>query len=122
MKKQVMTRAWEIAREAVKRFGGNVSEYIAESMRMAWAEAKEVTTRTANKAEIKVVRAWVAHFFPNLSNLLESQITKGGATVKIYSDRVELMIGNIDVEVTSGANREMVMNLWYCGMPFAEVA
>lgn len=39
---KIMTRAWEIAREAVENFGGKVVEYIAEAMKMAWAEAKEV--------------------------------------------------------------------------------
>lgn len=37
-----MTRAWEIAKEAVVNFGGKAVEYIAEAMKMAWAEVKEV--------------------------------------------------------------------------------
>lgn len=40
--KNIMTRAWEIAREAVVNFGGKASEYIAEALKMAWAEVKEV--------------------------------------------------------------------------------
>lgn len=40
--KNIMTRAWEIAREAVANFGGKASEYIAEALKMAWAEVKEV--------------------------------------------------------------------------------
>ena len=47
MRAQVMKRAWEIAKEAVKKFGGKVREYISEAMKMAWAEVKEV------KAQIK---------------------------------------------------------------------
>lgn len=39
---KVMTRAWEIAREAVVNFGGKAVEYIAEALKMAWAEVKEV--------------------------------------------------------------------------------
>ena len=39
--KNVMTRAWEIAKEAVVNFGGEAIEYIAESLRMAWAETKQ---------------------------------------------------------------------------------
>lgn len=38
MKKEIMTRAWEIAREAVKSFGGKVREYISEALKMAWRE------------------------------------------------------------------------------------
>lgn len=40
--KNIMTRAWEIAKEAVASFGGKAVEYIAEAMKMAWAEVKEV--------------------------------------------------------------------------------
>src|SRR5699024_10394838 len=38
--KNVMTRAWEIAREGYIKFGGKVVEYFAEALRMAWAEVK----------------------------------------------------------------------------------
>lgn len=40
MKKTVMTNAWKIAKESVKKFGGKAIEYIAEAMKMAWAIAK----------------------------------------------------------------------------------
>lgn len=38
--KQVMVRAWEIAREGQAKFGGKVSEYFAKSLKLAWAEVK----------------------------------------------------------------------------------
>src|SRR5690554_7300845 len=38
--KKVMVRAWEIAREGAKKFGGKVIDYLAEALRMAWAEFK----------------------------------------------------------------------------------
>ena len=47
MKKEVMTKAWEIAKEAVKKFGGKAIEYIAEAMKMAWADAKGGNTSVA---------------------------------------------------------------------------
>lgn len=40
MKKQVMMRAWEIVRKAIKTFGGKAMEYIGEAIKMAWAEVK----------------------------------------------------------------------------------
>lgn len=40
--KKIMKRAWEIARAACKKFGGKVSEYIAEALRMAWAESRKM--------------------------------------------------------------------------------
>lgn len=43
-------KAWEIARKGVRKFGGNVKQYLAQALKMAWAIAK--------KAE----RVWVGKF------------------------------------------------------------
>lgn len=53
--KNIMKRAWEIAREGFIKFGGKVKEYFAEALKLAWAEAKqpavkEVTVQDLNKA------------------------------------------------------------------------
>lgn len=40
--KNIMTRAWEIAKEAVIKFGGKAIEYISESLKLAWKEVKEM--------------------------------------------------------------------------------
>jgi len=44
MNKQILsklfTRAWGLARRAVTRFGGKVSEFFAESLRTIWQEMK----------------------------------------------------------------------------------
>src|SRR5690625_3943922 len=37
----VMNKAWEIARKGQSKFGGKVSEYIAEALKMAWALIKK---------------------------------------------------------------------------------
>lgn len=39
--KEIMDRAWEIAREGQRSFGGKVIEYLSDSLKMAWKEAKE---------------------------------------------------------------------------------
>jgi hypothetical protein len=39
--KQIMKRAWEIAKKGQKRFGGKVKEYFAASLKLAWKEAKQ---------------------------------------------------------------------------------
>lgn len=41
MQKEVMTRAWEIARKAASLFGGKPSEYIRGTVKMAWNAIKE---------------------------------------------------------------------------------
>ena len=39
-KKEIMRNAWSIARQGQKDFGGKVSEYFAQALKMAWAQAK----------------------------------------------------------------------------------
>ncbi|PWA05486.1 hypothetical protein DCC39_18035 [Pueribacillus theae] len=38
--RNVMKRAWEMAKEGAKKFGGKAIEYIAESLKLAWKEVK----------------------------------------------------------------------------------
>ena len=61
MKKQVMTRAWEIARAAQVLFGGKVREFFAEALRMAWKEikgaGKKIIDRIA-ELEAKGFKRW----------------------------------------------------------------
>lgn len=47
MKKELMKNAWEIAKEAAKKFGGKAIEYIAGAMKMAWAAIKDGGTSLA---------------------------------------------------------------------------
>lgn len=42
MMKQVMKRAWELAKEGAKKFGGKVREYFASSLSIAWKEQKQM--------------------------------------------------------------------------------
>ncbi len=39
----VMKKAWEIAKEAVVKFGGKAKEYFAESLKLAWSILKSET-------------------------------------------------------------------------------
>ena len=47
MKKEVMTNAWKIAKNAAKKFGGKAIEYIAEALKMAWSAIKDNGTSLA---------------------------------------------------------------------------
>lgn len=57
MKKQVMSRAWEVARRAAVIFGGRPAEYIREAMRMAWQEVKEAQRANSKDAMIERLEA-----------------------------------------------------------------
>ena len=55
MKKQVMKRAWELAKAGVNKFGGKVREYFATSLSIAWEEIKTMAEQTFNASEIELV-------------------------------------------------------------------
>ncbi|ETK25823.1 hypothetical protein ERIC1_2c00110 [Paenibacillus larvae subsp. larvae DSM 25719] len=60
--KNVMKKAWEIAKEGVKKFGGKVTEYFAEALRMAWKIAKYIAAHAelTIPADTRKCRTWVA--------------------------------------------------------------
>lgn len=47
MAKKVMIRAWEIAKEGVKKFGGKVRQYFAAALSIAWEEIKKMNNQIA---------------------------------------------------------------------------
>ena len=49
--KQVMVRAWALAKRGQKQFGGKVSEYLSEAMKIAWAIVKNMKEDTQEKVE-----------------------------------------------------------------------
>lgn len=42
MKKEIMKRAWRIAKRGAEKFGGKTVEYISEALKIAWREVKAV--------------------------------------------------------------------------------
>ncbi|MDW0112194.1 hypothetical protein QT711_03290 [Sporosarcina saromensis] len=55
--KNVMKKAWEIAKEGSAKFGGKASEYISAALKMAWAEIKKGANQMAELPKIVNVRA-----------------------------------------------------------------
>lgn len=64
MMKQVMKRAWELAKKGVKNFGGKVREYLSSSLVIAWEEIKNMKTVTATfvKNDIEVFVKHLGNF------------------------------------------------------------
>ena len=55
MKKQVMVRAWSLAKEAVKKFGGRAVDFFRSALTIAWEEIKNgvfVEVRTDRAAQL----------------------------------------------------------------------
>ena len=62
-KSEIFTNAWEIARNAQNKFGGKVSEYFAESLRLAYKLAKGEVAMTfvlEMEAGSRKHKPWVA--------------------------------------------------------------
>jgi lysozyme family protein len=56
MKMNVMKRAWEIAKEGQRKFGGKVKEYFAQALRIAWAEVKKGAKRVMEIGYTEIAR------------------------------------------------------------------
>lgn len=86
-----MTRAWEIAREAVSNFGGKIIEYISGALKQAWGEVKdatqEVTRDQLQVIEGKLARSSERTNIEALRNAYEISVKelfrKGGAYVAL---------------------------------------
>lgn len=63
--KNVMTRAWEIARGAVKIFGGKVKEFFNQSLKLAWKEIKGGVIMVELKGSEKQIK-WASDIRENM--------------------------------------------------------
>lgn len=110
----VMKRAWEIARNGVKQFGGMVKEYFAVALKMAWAEVKNEVKRPIEVVKEKLEKEFAK---PRLgSNLIGLSVNVwekyGKARIYVNGDGV---IGYFDF------NQDGKVNAWYfdCGYDYA---
>lgn len=56
--KTIMTSAWEIAKNAAKKFGGKAIEYIGGALKMAWKMAKGLTNEQIKALVSKGYNRW----------------------------------------------------------------
>ncbi|SET27533.1 hypothetical protein [Thorsellia anophelis] len=54
----VMTKAWEISRNAVAKFGGKASDYFRSALKMAWGIIRGVTMSTEQKLLDLGLESW----------------------------------------------------------------
>ena len=96
-KKDIMVRAWEIAREGQKTFGGKVSEYFAQALKMAWAQVKN--TIDIDVLEKKGFNRWTKGNMDRLYFNLE----KSGDLELDYYNSGNLRSADLDGERISNA-------------------
>lgn len=95
----VMTKAWEIAKQGQAKFGGKVKEYFATALKMAWALVKKASSviitplkavaLEGSEKEIKWAKSIRAEVYHTLLNevqteeyIAESSLPMGKSTVE----------------------------------------
>lgn len=66
-----MVRAWELARQGVKNFGGKVVDFFRSALAIAWKEAKGGVKMVELKGTEKQI-AWATDIIKNVNKALES--------------------------------------------------
>ena len=79
--RNIMKRAWEIARKGQEKFGGKVSEYLSESLKIAWAEVAQDNKPKFVGSEKQV--KWANDIYPKVVNMVDELI----AEVEEYAER-----------------------------------
>ena len=76
-KRQLLRRAWGLARAGVARFGGTVRLYLDEAMRLAWAEVKARLAVARGMAEdrLDLERSFLALTVVGVLALREAEAT-----------------------------------------------
>jgi len=80
--KNVMKKAWEIAKRGQEKFGGNVKEYFAEALKMAWAIVKGKVELTIKKTMYEI-----AEELQNKLNGLKVNVWENYGKRRIYINK-----------------------------------
>ena len=96
--KGIMKRAWQIAKEAVVKFGGKVKEYFAQSLKMAWAEQKN-----------RGMHVYIKDWFLNKVDIPYYAIPQ--AEVMIIRESEKAYFVCMDTETTDGET-DLSLKIW----------
>lgn len=92
MKKKVMQKAWELAKQGAVQFGGNAREYFSESLRMAWKKIKEESSMERKFDEL-IKKYNIRIVGENLG--ADKAIAKHPEDVKMIKDNKQAIIKHI---------------------------
>lgn len=67
----IMKRAWEIAKNGAKRFGGNVKEYFAMSLKLAWKELKGMSNNIVELVGSEKQIKWASDIIAKVKEAIE---------------------------------------------------
>jgi hypothetical protein len=107
-KSVLMTNAWKIAKEGAAKFGGSPKDYIAESMKKAWAIKREFEgtqeKKAAQKKEFKNLKGMATSkqiwFIEKLLKELEAKLSEKEFSIVLRQN------GHILEEGTYGTTKQ----------------
>src|SRR5690625_4059376 len=102
----LMRYAWRLARQGQERFGGKVSEYLGEAMKIAWANKKKLDQQEEN-TKVRGVMESVQN--NEILNLVQSFAKDSGNNPKFNKDEfmniINKWVYDQDKVMKSEANR-----------------
>lgn len=110
----VMTNAWEIAREGVKKFGGKVKEYFAEALRIAWGIAKgenEVSVIEERAAELEEMEIEMTGGNADTKRAAKLQAEKEYNDLIVSMKKINKITGKQSVNIEAAKNKMGKMNV-----------
>ncbi|MBO0961430.1 hypothetical protein J1P26_17125 [Neobacillus sp. MM2021_6] len=129
----VMKKAWEIAREGQKKFGGKVKEYFSQALKMAWSIVKNAMEKVEIGYQEVAKKNGVMYFVVNdveglevsflsteknhyngkmmtkkdvIENFKRGTNNKTGKAARLY----DVAINSGDIEITLGDVVEVIKN------------
>ena len=115
-KHNIMTQAWNLAREGAKKFGGKVREYFASALRMAWE---------ATRKPVDVVAALIAlggkEWTKGTNNRIYFNSPKQFSSLQIVRDGLAFVSATLAGEEISKRAAQMAESCLIVGAVFFDV-
>ncbi len=104
--KKVMVRAWEIAKEAVKKFGGKVKEFFSQALKMAWAEIKGGVKVVGTEKQV----VWANEIKKEMISECSKVISHDFAGVLEVMNKMNVTVDEVLVKATGTPMEKMVLD------------
>lgn len=104
-----MKRAWEIAREGQRKFGGKVSEYLSEALKMAWEEVTQDDKPEFVGSEKQI--KWVDDIYPKVTEMVDELVAEVEEYAKCKSEATQNAF-NRYVELVNEMKQETKAGFW----------
>lgn len=108
MTKKVMTRAWEIVKQAIATFGGKARQYMSGALRMAWKEIKKMAEKKEFPGYAKIEKAEDVKEYGDSAYLYFKLWAKGNHRRIYINDYKRRTLGYIENGEVAISNRQGV--------------